>query len=112
MLTPVRLHAQRGIPRMPTPRRGALVPEDGETIRRLFIRSISNSEWQVETVGRGKEALERLENRTYDLVFLNLFMPRMNGAEALAKHALHAGSGTSVTGGFSCMLRLQRVPGR
>ena len=61
-----------------------LVVDDEEAIRQLFIRSISSNEWEVEAVGRGEEALERLEQHTYDLIFLDLFMPRMNGAETLA----------------------------
>ena len=65
-------------------KRSVLVVDDDETIRQLFIRSISSDEWDVEAVGIGAEALERLEKRTYDLVFLDMVMPGMSGAETLA----------------------------
>ena len=67
----------------PTKRR-VLIVDDEEVIRRLFMRSINNDEWEVEAVGSGAEALERLEEQPYALVFLDLAMPGMNGAETLA----------------------------
>ncbi len=60
-----------------------LVVDDEESIRQLFIRSMTDIEWDVEVVRSGEAALERLEQNTYDLVFLDLFMPGMNGAETL-----------------------------
>lgn len=70
--------------RLPSKARGiVLVVDDDEAIRRLFVRSISNDEWDVETVESGEEALERLEKHSYRLVFLDMMMPGMNGAETL-----------------------------
>ena len=67
--------------RLPGKTKGSvLVVDDEETIRQLFVQSLSNDGWGVEAVGSGPEALERLEKRTYDLIFLDLLMPAMNGA--------------------------------
>ena len=60
-----------------------LIVDDEETIRRLFMRSLSNREWEVETAASGAEALERVEKQSYALIFLDLAMPGMNGAETL-----------------------------
>ena len=61
-----------------------LIVDDEETIRRLFMRSLSDREWDVEAAASGAEALERLEKQSYALIFLALSMPGMNGAETLA----------------------------
>ena len=50
----------------------------------MFVRSIGNDGWDVETVGSGVEALAGLEEHAYSLLFLDLTMPGMDGAETLA----------------------------
>ena len=52
--------------------------------RQLFVRSIGNDGWDVETVGSGVETLACLEKHAYNLLFLDLMMPGMDGAETLA----------------------------
>lgn len=61
-----------------------LIVDDEETIRRLLMRSLSDREWDVEAAASGAEALERLEKQSYALIFLDLSMPGMDGAETLA----------------------------
>lgn len=45
----------------------------------------------VATAGSGKEALEKLEDKSYDLVFMDHMMPEMDGVEAL--HLIRAKKG-------------------
>lgn len=61
--------------RMPT----ALVVDDDENIRRLFVRSLEDNLWRSVAVASGQEALESLNRHRFDLVFLDLAMPVMTG---------------------------------
>lgn len=60
--------------------RGILIVDDEQAIRELVSRALGG-EWDVTTAGSGEEALERLDERAFSLVFLDLAMPGMDGAE-------------------------------
>lgn len=64
--------------------RRVLIVDDDEGIGNLLVESIENHQWDAEAVGSGVEALERPERHAYSLVFWDLMMPRMDGAETLA----------------------------
>ena len=65
-------------------KRKVLVVDDEEIVRQLFVRSMGNGEWDVDMACNGIEAMKCLEKRTYDLIFLDLVMPDMNGPETFA----------------------------
>ena len=46
-----------------------------------FLKSILESKYQVVTAGNGREALEKLENITPDLIVSDVMMPEMDGME-------------------------------
>ena len=52
-----------------------LVVDDEEIVIRSVVRVLAGSEYQVESVGDGFEALRRLEDNQYDLVILDIMMP-------------------------------------
>lgn len=60
-----------------------LVVDDDPSIRRLFTRVLSDGGWDSVCVDSGEKALEQLEIQSFDLIFLDLLMAGMNGAETL-----------------------------
>ena len=58
-----------------------LVIDDDETVCSLFKDTLDGSGHTVTTVNESSEGLELVKNQDYDLVFLDLKMPVMDGAE-------------------------------
>ncbi|HEX4097910.1 MAG TPA: fused response regulator/phosphatase [Caulobacteraceae bacterium] len=62
----------------------ALVVDDVEENRDLLVRRLRRlGVWDVVQAANGREALERLGERNFDLVLLDIMMPEMNGYEVL-----------------------------
>ena len=59
----------------------ALVVDDDESVRRLFVRSLEDNLWRSVVVASGQEALESLNRHHFNLVFLDLVMPLMTGPQ-------------------------------
>ena len=57
-----------------------LVVEDNETNQMVCQRMLRKSGLEVDVAGHGEEALELLTTHTYDLIFMDLQMPVMDGA--------------------------------
>jgi excisionase family DNA binding protein len=60
-----------------------LVVDDEETIRALFEETLGELGHKVVAVGNGSEALGLARQTDFDLVFVDLKMPGMDGAEFL-----------------------------
>jgi DNA-binding response OmpR family regulator len=60
-----------------------LYADDEESLRDLVKSHLSLEGFDVETVNDGKEAIEILEKQQFDLVLLDLRMPRMDGFAVL-----------------------------
>ena len=58
-----------------------LVIDDDETICSLFKDTLEEAGHTVTTVGESSKGLELVKDRDYDLVFLDLKMPGVDGAE-------------------------------
>ena len=58
-----------------------LIVEDDPTNRALLQLALSNQHYETETVGDGLQALERWENVVYDLIIMDMQIPKMNGGE-------------------------------
>ena len=56
-----------------------LVVDDDEEIRELLEFDLAQSGYNIETAKDGFEALEKASTRHYDLVLLDVMMPKMNG---------------------------------
>lgn len=68
----------RGSPRI-------LVVDDQEGIRRLLEETCTILGYEAETAASGKEALEKLEERSFALILIDMKMPGLNGLETLKK---------------------------
>ena len=60
-----------------------LVIDDEEVVRKSFSLALEDSSYQVETVGSGEEGIERVRANRYDLIFLDLRMPNLDGVATL-----------------------------
>ena len=64
--------------------RRVLVAEDSSITQDLLKLLLKQRGHQVDTVNDGREALEALRNNVYDVLLLDLHMPKMNGLEVAA----------------------------
>jgi CheY-like chemotaxis protein len=62
-----------------------LVVDDSISVRKVVARHLRSLGHEVEEVSDGLEALGKIRNRTYGLIFSDLEMPRMDGFELLAE---------------------------
>lgn len=60
-----------------------LVIDDEKAIRNAFTLTFENTEYAIETAESGMEGIEKIKKENYDLVFLDLKMPQMDGVETL-----------------------------
>jgi CheY-like chemotaxis protein len=60
-----------------------LVIDDEPGIRKSFITALEDTGYLVETAESGEVGIEKLEIQKYDLIFLDLNMPGLNGVETL-----------------------------
>lgn len=59
-----------------------LLAEDHMINQRLAVRLLEKMGYKVDVAANGKEVLEALKNRNYDLVFMDVQMPEIDGLEA------------------------------
>jgi DNA-binding response OmpR family regulator len=57
----------------------ALVVDDDVSIRLMLTRVLQREEFDVESAKDGLEAIEKLKADRFDVVFLDLMMPRLDG---------------------------------
>jgi adenylate cyclase len=62
-----------------------LVVDDNAMNRDLLLRQLARTGYIVDTASDGAEALERLANRSYDVVLLDVIMPGIDGVETLRR---------------------------
>jgi DNA-binding NtrC family response regulator len=72
-----------------------LVVDDDDTILKVISRFLKGLGYQVETTASGVRAVEKIAEKEYDLVILDLKLPDKNGLEVL-KEVKEADSGISV----------------
>ena len=62
-----------------------LIVEDDEAFRKLFFLALQDTPYQLDFAESGEKGLELFEAYKYDLIFLDLYMPGMNGIEVLSE---------------------------
>lgn len=60
-----------------------LVVDDDEYIRDLYEEILKDSGFEVETANEGQDGLDKIHENHYDLVLLDIMMPKMDGIEVL-----------------------------
>jgi len=63
-----------------------LIVDDEINARDGLRKALERPEWAIETAPDGKEAMEKLQQRSFDLMLTDIRMPRMGGMELL-RHA-------------------------
>nr|WP_202887514.1 PAS domain S-box protein [Cohnella zeiphila] len=59
-----------------------LIAEDNDVNRRVLIRMVEKLGYRPDAVCNGVEVLEEIQKKSYDIVFMDIQMPVMNGMEA------------------------------
>ncbi|BCS35131.1 hypothetical protein TBR22_A43570 [Luteitalea sp. TBR-22] len=72
-LTPTRTAGER--------RPVALLAEDNAVNRKVALAMLHRMGWEVDAAGDGQEALDALEQRAYDVLLLDVQMPRVDGLQ-------------------------------
>jgi CheY-like chemotaxis protein len=67
----------------------ALIVDDDEPIRVMLAAIVRQSGFAVETARDGQEAIERLKKGTFQVILLDLMMPRVNGYDVLQHIRTH-----------------------
>ena len=62
-----------------------LVADDNEMNRDLLARRLSRRGFTVVTAADGQEALDRIAEKPFDLIVLDIMMPRVDGMEVLSR---------------------------
>ncbi|HCM41697.1 MAG TPA: response regulator [Candidatus Omnitrophota bacterium] len=62
-----------------------LIIDDEKMICQEFCETLNDMGHQTDFALNGDEALKKIQNTPYELVFLDLSMPRMNGADVFKK---------------------------
>jgi len=65
------------------PHKTLLVVDDDPSMHELVRVMLAGTEWEVDGVPGGEEALERLHTRAYDVVLTDILMPGMDGLTLL-----------------------------
>ncbi len=61
-----------------------LVVDDDDAIRRLVSAVLRRQHYDIDQASNGQEAIEKLTERSYDALFLDLMMPVCDGYAVLA----------------------------
>ena len=71
--------------KLETRKKTILVVDDDKSILRTFTRILQKSGYGIDVAETGKEAMEKAENRNYDLALVDIRLPDMDGTDLLAK---------------------------
>jgi two-component system nitrogen regulation response regulator NtrX len=64
-------------------RRKALIVEDDPHTRRLLVRLIESQDCMVDEAGDGLRAIEMLSKTDYDVVLLDIVLPKLSGTAVM-----------------------------
>ena len=62
-----------------------LLVDDDKSILRVFTRILQKEGYMTDEAETGKEAMEKIDSRTYDLALIDMKLPDMEGIHLLGK---------------------------
>jgi len=62
-----------------------LIVEDEQLIQDMYTRVFHNAGYEVDTSADGVDALKKLSENVYDMVLLDIMLPKVSGMEVLKK---------------------------
>jgi CheY-like chemotaxis protein len=62
-----------------------LVVEDEIELQQLFVTTLTSAGYEVQAVGDGKNAYEKIKAESNDIVLLDIMLPEMDGIQILEK---------------------------
>lgn len=89
-----------------------LVAEDDKSLNALVCSYLNDSGYAYKACFNGKEALEALENETFDLIISDVMMPELDGFGIGAKRQAACGSGGNGKLAGRQKVFVKRVPNR
>ena len=60
-----------------------LIIEDDFYIRDIYYKSLSEADYQVDIAVDGTEGLKKIKGHTYDLILLDIMLPKLSGIDLL-----------------------------
>lgn len=63
-------------------KKSILIVDDNKINIKIVEKLLSNFDLDIDSALSGKEAIEKVKNKNYDLVFMDIMMPEMDGVEA------------------------------
>lgn len=70
---------------MPNKFKKILICEDEKPIAKALMLKLNHEGFEAETVNDGEEALQLMQSKKFDLILLDLIMPRVDGFGVLTK---------------------------
>lgn len=73
-----------------------LVAEDSSVIQNLTKKILSLQNYQISVVKNGEQVIEKLQAEPFDLLLLDIFMPKMDGMECARQIRKLPGSNATI----------------
>lgn len=71
-----------------------LIVEDDEFLRDVYFDSLAQSGFEVEKAIDGEEGLKKMQEKDWDLVLLDIVMPKLSGFDVLKNYKASAPKNT------------------
>jgi DNA-binding response OmpR family regulator len=67
------------------PTKTILIVDDDKSILRTFTRILQKNAYEIDVAETGKEAIEKVDSKHYDLALMDIRLPDIDGTEVITK---------------------------